>query len=229
LDATSIAVGGGTILHVYAQVVPAQRAKVDRIFSWYLDLVNSNGSAADSSGTPTKATSDRTAQTSSSGVMDGVNRRGIYDTFMDLAGAGVSNAVELFSVPIKGLAQGNVTFKVQAGTGVSGLSQDFIVAPIGGGVPLVGGDYSQATATLAVGSGVCQPMLTSGLTVQPAPAQFVLNFTVCPGKTHTVEFTDDLAHPSWQTLGAGANNSGRATDTLATSSAGKRFYRVRVE
>jgi hypothetical protein len=137
LDATSIAVAGTTTLHVYAQVVPAQRAKVDRIFSWDVDVLNSNGSAADSTGTPIKATSDKTAQISSSGVMDGANRLGIYDTFLNLAGAGVSNAVELFSVPIKGLAQGNVSFNVQASVG-SGPSQDFIVAPIGGGDRLLG-------------------------------------------------------------------------------------------
>jgi hypothetical protein len=226
LDAAQIPVGGSTVLHVYAQVAAAQRAQADRIFSWYVDLVNASGTIADGTAVITKPTADKDPQTSSPGFLDGVNRRGIYDTFLNLPGAGVSAPVELFSVPIKGLAAGNAAFHVAAGSGVPGLGEDFIVAPTGGGDPWLGGDYSQATANLTVGAGSCQPSLTPLLNVQASGAkQLVLNFTVCAGKTHTVEATDDLAHPNWQALPGAPHNSGSITDAVGT---GKRFYRVRV-
>src|SRR5262245_18138582 len=46
LDASTIPVGGSTLLHVYAQVVPPLRASSERIFSWYIDVLNTNGAVA---------------------------------------------------------------------------------------------------------------------------------------------------------------------------------------
>jgi hypothetical protein len=226
LDSNQIAVGGTTTLHVFAQVLPSLRPAADRIFSFYLDLLNSNGAMADSTGAITKPSSDKDPETSSSGFLDGANRRGIYDTFLNLPGAGVTTPVELFSVPIKGLSQGTVTFKIQAGTGVPGLSEDFIVAPTGGGNPLVGGDYSQASAQLVVGAGGCQSQLSARLNVVSGKTnQIVLSFTSCPKSTAVLEFTADLGHPNWQPL-PGVNGASGSANDPATAPA--RFYRVRL-
>src|SRR5215210_6328870 len=92
LDTNTIAVGGTTTLRVFGQVVPTLRADADRIFSWYLDVLNTNGSIAQANyNAMQKAASDRHPQTSSTGFNSGANRHGIYDTFQDFAGAGVTN------------------------------------------------------------------------------------------------------------------------------------------
>jgi hypothetical protein len=229
LDANQIVVGATTTLHVYAQVIAAQRTNADRIFSWYVDLVNPAGSVADSSAPIIKSTSDQDPQTSSSGVLDGSNRRGIYDTFLNLPGAGVNAPVELFSVPVKGLSSGTVTFQITAGSGVPGLSEDFIVAPLGDGNPLLGGDYSQASVSLSVGTGGggCQPSLYPSLQVQAGGnKQLALSFQACPGQNNIVEATSDLAHPSWVPLPGAPHNSGSVTDPITS---GNRFYRVHLE
>jgi hypothetical protein len=69
--------------------------------------------------------------------------------------------VELFSLPVEGLAMGQTTFRVQAGSGVPNLSSDFIVAPAGGGEPLFGGDYSLASIDLEVIGGNHAPVLSA--------------------------------------------------------------------
>jgi hypothetical protein len=226
LDASQIGIGETTTLHVYGQVLPASRAKADRIFSFYLDLLNSNGSAA-SLGTATKVSADHDPLTSGAGVLNGANLLGIYDTFLNLAHAGRDVPVELFAVPIRGVSQGTVTFQVRAGSGIPNLSEDFLVAPSSGIDPLLGGDYSQAAVDLSIGTGGCQSRLASPLTVQAGGAkQISLSFTTCPGKSHTVEFTDSLANPNWQPLSGGAPNSGTITDSAARPA---RFYRVRLQ
>lgn len=45
-DTNRIALGGSTFLRVYAEVVPALKSKSDRIFSWYVDILNSTGDIA---------------------------------------------------------------------------------------------------------------------------------------------------------------------------------------
>src|SRR5262245_13157737 len=46
LDSPSVAVGQPTTLRVFAQIKPELRATSDRIFSWYVDIVNTNGLVA---------------------------------------------------------------------------------------------------------------------------------------------------------------------------------------
>ena len=101
LDNPSIGLGGVTTLHVYAQVVPAQRPTSERIFSWYVDLLNPTpGIAAADYSQLQKPTSDNNAQTSSTGTTQSGNRLGIYDTFINdspvsKSGTGVNTPVEL--------------------------------------------------------------------------------------------------------------------------------------
>ena len=166
LDQSQIAVGGTATLHVLAQIAPAARAPADRIFSWYVDLLNLNGGIASADyGALQRPASDKEAQTSSTGHTEEANRLGIYDAFLNLPGAGRDAPVELFSIPLKAMAPGRATFHIRAGTGVSLLSADFLVAATGGGEPLVGGDYNAATIELEVtgaGATPCSP--TIGIT-----------------------------------------------------------------
>src|SRR3954467_9095312 len=85
LDTNRIAVGGATILRIYAQVAPAYRANADQIFSWYLDVQNTNGTVANGNyDAMLKTASDQDPATSSKGITLGSNRKDIYDTFVNL-------------------------------------------------------------------------------------------------------------------------------------------------
>jgi hypothetical protein len=218
---------------VYAQVVPAQRTNSERIFSWYVDLLNSTAAVAVADYSQLlKPTSDKTPQTSSYGTTQGANRTGIYDTFINdvpvsKSGTGVNAPVELFSVPVQGLANGLTTFRLAPGSGVAGLAQDFIVAPLSGDAPLFGGVYDAADAVLQVsGSTPCRPMLTAVYVPFVIGTNRVsLSFAACPGQTNVVEYRDNLVAGIWQALPGAPHNSGLVTDTNSVAS---RFYRVRV-
>lgn len=227
LDSTSIAAGETTQLHVLAQIVPSQRASSDRIFSWYIDLLDNDGSVAIPQFDQLRKTaSDQDSQTSSSGRTDGAHRRGIYDTFLNLPNAGRDTPVELFSVPVSALAPGRVVFSVQAGTTVSELNSDFIVAPAGGGDPRLGGDYSGAKVELQV-RGTAAPRLSISSRVLASQEQVLtVTFTPQAGQTHVVEYRNDLGSgPAWQSLPGAPHNSGTVTDTNRVV---HRFYRLRV-
>jgi hypothetical protein len=229
LDAPAIGVGQSTTLHIYAQVVPSLRTNSDRIFSWYVDVLNTNGGAVNANyGAMLKTASDKDPRTSSNGVSQAANRQGIYDTFLNLPGAGTSNAVELMSIPVTGVAIGKTRFMVQAGSGVPQLSSDFQVAPKGGGAPLLGGNYTAALIDLSVtNSTPCEIQLhVAPLANGGGPnGTLRLTFGLCPGRNHTVEFRsalDDL--PGWQSLPGAPHNSGIVT---VTNTVTQRFFRVR--
>jgi hypothetical protein len=224
LETNQLAVGQSTVLHVYGQVVPALRTNADRIFSWYLDLMNSNGLAVAADFTSlSKPASDNLSQISSNGFSQGANRRGIYDTFLFLPGAGVTNPVELVRVPIVALAAGQTRFSAAAGTGVPSLSSDFLVSPLNGGDPWSGGDYSATVADLQVGAATCQPRL------QLAPLsgrRLQLTFAPCPNYDNFVEFATALSNaPAWQPLPGGPFNSGSVVVSNLTA---QTFFRVRL-
>jgi hypothetical protein len=231
-DSSTIPVGGSTLLHVYAQVVPEQRTNSDRIFSWYVDLLNGTPGVAQADYSQLqKPTSDKNPQTSSFGTTQGANQTGIFDTFINdtpvsKSGTGVNAPVELFNVQVQGLSAGQTTFRVGPGSGVSGLAEDFIVAPLAGDTPLVGGVYNAASAVLQVGgSGPCRPLLSAAyLPGSGVTHRVSLIFVPCPGQTNVVEFRDSLTGGSWQALPGAPHNSGFVTDTNSVAS---RFYRVR--
>lgn len=230
LDAANLTVGQGTTLRVFAQVVPALRANSDRIFSWYVDVLNTNGTIAGANyAAMQKTASDRDPQTSSTGVSEGANRRGIYDTFLNLPGAGTSNRVELMSIPITALSPGRTRFAVQAGTGVA-LDSDFEVISKDFSQSFTGGDYSAAFADLNVtSSGACNPQLRFGrAALGGAPGgTFLLTFTPCPGRTHTVEFRTAIADATgWLPLPGAPHNSGSVT---ITNTGTQRYFRLRTD
>ena len=224
LDNPSIPVGSNTTLRVFAQVVPAQRTNADRIFSWYVNVLNTNGAVAGANyAAMLKTASDRAPQTSSTGFTTNANRFGIYDTFLNLPGAGVSNAVELMAIPVAGTAGGVTQFRVTAGSGVPALSEDFIVAPLGGGGFLSGGDYSVAATNLQVVAS-CQTTLHIALVSGGGLGKpLLLTFTPCAGFNQTVESRDNVKTGSWSALPGAPHNSG---SLYATNSTATKFFRV---
>lgn len=226
LDTNQIGVGQSTTLHVMAQVVPGLQPSSLQIFSWCVDVLNTNGAVASAAySAMSKSASDNSAGTSSTGSDSGANRRAIYDTFMNLPGAGVLNPVELMSIPVSGSAAGKTRFLVQAGTGVS--LTDFIVAASGGGLPYTNGNYSAAFADLAVTNST--PCVLS-LQVTPVTGNggpggtLQLSFAPCPGRTHTVETRAALGDVAgWQALPGAPHNSGIV---IVTNTASLSFYRV---
>jgi len=240
LDDNSIAVGNQTTLRAFAQITADQRQISDRIFSWYVDLLNADsGVATGNIEALVRPTSDNHSTTSSSGVTDGAgNQRGIFDTFIDRPGASKNELVELFNVPIRGLTLGEVTFQVREGSGEN-LALDFLIARAGGGDPVgwdpdgpafqVVGGYTAAQATLTVVEGQAGEV-TLAISVESLGGDqgnlVTLTFDPLAGRTHTVEFRDSLNSGSWQPVAGDPHNSGQAFD-VATAS--QRFYRVRVE
>jgi hypothetical protein len=228
LDSPTVAVSQTTTLRVFAQVVPNLRTNSERIFSWYVDVLNTNGSVASANyAAMQKTASDNDSQASSTGTPDGANRRGVYDFFINRPGAGVTNAVELMAIPITGQAAGQTRFRVQAGTTVPEFSSDFLVATTNGPA-YTGGDYAAAFVDLIVtGASGCSPQLLAvPLAGGGGPGgTFQLTFTPCPGRTHTVEYRAALGDvPGWLPLPGAPHNSGTVTITNATN---YRFFRVR--
>ncbi len=227
LDTNVVSVGGTTTLHVKAQILPAFRSGSDRIFSWYVDVLNTNGTAASANyGAMQKTASDNDPLISSNGTADAANRRGIFDTFLNLPGAGRDSPVELMAIPVTGVAVGATRFRIQAGTGV-GLTEDFLVAPAGGGDPLMGGDYSAAFVDLnVVNTGIPKPVLSITPTNTGGHTEFILRYAVQPGFDYYVEHRDGLGNSAgWQIFPGGPYNSGIYVDIDPPS---PRFYRVLV-
>jgi hypothetical protein len=228
LETNRIPVGGSTTLRVFASVVPSERENADRIFSWYVNLLNSAGTIARADYAQlSKPTSDNDPLISAKGVTEGFNQTGIYDTFLNLPGAGVAEPVLLFAVPVTGIALGKTTFKVQAGTGVSGLSEDFTVAPAGGGDLLMGGNYSSANIDLQVIAAVVTPpsiKLTLKRPLPPTPGRLDLSFNVTNGWNYFVEWRTNLTTgSSWQKVSTSPLNTGTIS---LTNTAPRTFYRV---
>ncbi len=228
LDTNTITVGGSTTLHVYAQVLPAYQASAERIFSWYVDVLNTNGAVASANYAGLlKPTADKDPQTSSNGFPSAANRLGIFDTFLNLPGAGTNPPVELIRLSVTGLAAGQTRFGVRAGTGVPSLSQDFIVAPQGGGAFLSGGSYAGALAVLTVLAStnaridclsIAQTNLPGGLN------QVTLQYCPPPGYSTYVQYRNQLVGGAdWQSFPNGPHNSGLYRDTNNVTI---RFYRI---
>jgi hypothetical protein len=216
-------------LRVFARVVPAQQTNSERIFSWHVDVINTNAAAASANySAMLKTASDKDPQTSSIGTQDGAHRRGIYDTFLNLPGAGVNESVKLMAIPVTGVAAGQTRFRIQAGTG-AGLSSDFLVAPVSGSEPLTGGNYAQAEASLTVLPGASLPSARVSMAVTNAAGGakgVMLSFPTTAGFNYTAQFRDQLTTcTGWQPLPGAPHNSGTAFQ-LATP--GQRFYRVAV-
>lgn len=230
LDTNVIAVGQSTTLHIYARVMPAYLTNAERIFSWYVDVLNTNGAAASANWAASlKPTSDNDPLISSNGFSSGANRLAIFDTFLNRPGAGTNPAVELLRIPVTGLAVGQTRFGVRAGTSAPALNDDFIVAPLDGGAYLSGGDYTAAFTNLTVVSAPASAAITC-LTIaytnlSSSQHRITLNFCPVSGYDHYVESRDQASGGTgWQTAAGGPYNSGVYVET---NNVALRFYRVR--
>ena len=229
LDTNIIAVGQSTTLRVFAQVVPTLRTNADRIFTWYVDVLNTNGTTAGASyNALQKSASDNDPQLSSNGFNNGAHRLGIYDTFLNRPGAGVSTPVELMSIPVIGLVAGQTRFGVLRGTGVANLSEDFLVAPTGGGSLMTGGNYSTAFANLTVlaaSSNAINCLTITQVDLGGGANQVTVQFCPLPGYNHYVEYRDQLGvGAGWQAFPGGPHNSG---NLIVTNSSPQLFFRIR--
>jgi len=225
LDTNRVAVGASTTLHIYAQVAPAYRSSADQIFSWYLNVRNTNGSVAGANyNAMLKSSSDGDAKTSSTGTTVGADRKDIYDTFLNLPGAGVVAPVELMSIPVTGLAGGHTRFQATAGNGLP--LTDFLVGLNGLSDFVTGGDYGAAFADLDVIDSGCSILLhIAPIGASGGPGQrLALTFVPCPGLNHTVQFRGALDDAiGWRSLPGAPHNSGSVT---VTNTAASQFFRV---
>ena len=156
VDKTSISVGETTKLRVWGKVAPAIESSSDRIFSWYVDALNPAPQTAaprwDELLMPASDSPNGSTVSSSRGTTQGGNRVGIRNTFLTKPGAGVPAPVVLLEVEVTGVAAGDASFSVRAGTGTPQVTYDFQVARQGGGQAFTGGVYTAASVTLTVTS-----------------------------------------------------------------------------
>ena len=113
-----------------------------------------------------------------------------------------------------------------AGSGLPGLSADFIVAPVGGGDSLIGGVYSAASVELEVAELlICRPHLEISHSSLGGQTNCVrIEFAPCAGWDHFVEYRDQVAQGPWRVLPGPPHNGGIVMDTNTVR---QRFYRVR--
>lgn len=146
-----LTVGQTATLRATAQIVPSLRSKADQIFSWNVDLiVIQENSTRLATVELLRSASDREVETSSSGVADGSDLRGIHDTFLNRPHAGRDEPVELFSVPIVATGAGEVIVLLRPGSGLFQLEQDFLTLPSSDEAFWTGADYSTASLTLTI-------------------------------------------------------------------------------
>jgi hypothetical protein len=229
LDTNRLALGSSATLRAYAQVAPGYRASAAQIFSWYIDLVVSGSNTVELAySSLQRPASDRDPLTSSAGTRDGPNVRGIYDTFLARTNVGVTEPVELLSIPVRAVAPGVATIAIQAGTAVNGLENDFVVEPIGDGPILTGADYTLARAEIRVTAPLTNVVATISQTLLPENRGrlMTIRFPVVSGNIYAVEYRTALdASTTWQSLPQAPHNTGYADDTNSTPA---RFYRVKV-
>lgn len=150
IDKPQLKVGETATARVFARIVPEQLETTTQIVTWYVDLLNSNGSAVQvQPATLIVPESDSQPNTSSKGTLSGGQLRAIYDTLFSNVGAGHDAPVELFSVQLKAVTVGVSRFSVAAGTGAPALAEDFIVSSSTGD-PIYGGLYDTAIAEISV-------------------------------------------------------------------------------
>jgi len=229
-DKPVIAVGETTTLRVTAQVVPSLRPRAQQIFAWHLDLVQEFADPVELSlASIARPSSDRDPGTSSAGTLEGNFLKGIYDTFVGFPTAGVADPVVLLTVPVVGRREGVAVFRMQAGSGPTNLSGDFLVTGTNPDDVWTGGNYTNAVASIEVRPTPLEPpRLTISLdrSTTGQGGIVMLDFPVFSGLLYTVQFTEAIGSGAvWQNLPDAPHNTGRATDRLGI---GSRFYRVAV-
>lgn len=226
LDRASLGAGETTVIRAFAQVDASLRSTADRIFSWNIDLLSLDPEVAvPDPGSLVRPVSDKDPVLGSVGVTDGPHLRGIRDSFLELPGAGVAQAVELFSVTLRALAPGKASFRLRAPVGSGGLDPDFLVLPIDDRDAWSGAGYGGAVVTLTVSgtAGGTPPTLRIG----PGPDGAIrIEASTVAGSRVAVEESDGLeAAAAWRRVAESA--AGAATVSYETKpTASRRFYRA---
>lgn len=226
VDRASLGAGETTVIRAFAQVDASLRSTADRIFSWNLDLLSLDPEVAvPDPGSLVRPVSDKDPVLGSVGVADGPHLRGIRDSFLELPGAGVAQAVELFSVAIRALAPGKATFRLRAPVGSGGLDPDFLVLPFDDRDAWSGAGYAGAVVTLTVnatGAGT-PPTLRIG---PGADGAIRIEGSTGAGGRVALEESDGLETPAvWRRVAeAAAGSTVVGYETKPT--APRRFYRA---
>jgi hypothetical protein len=220
LDKSRIDVGETTKLHIWGAIAQTIVADSDRIFSWYVDGLNSAPDIAAPAWAgllmPVSDSPGGTASSASRGTVVEADCLGIRNTFLTKAGAGKQTPVELFQVDVKGLRNGTATFSCGPGTSTPAVLYDFQVARLGGGLPFTGGNYDTASITLRVG-----PELPPAPVITAQPT----NKTVTVGQpiAFTVAVTGESLAYQWQLNGTnitGATGASYSITNVRTNDAG---------
>lgn len=224
LDRSSLQAGGETTLRAFARIDPALAATADQIFSWNVDLLALDGAVAGIDPLRlARAASDRDPDTSSGGVPDGSDLRGIRDTFLNRPAAGLGEPVELFSVPVLAVSSGTARFRLAPGASGIFFDSDFLVVPKDDSPALTGGNYQEAFAVLTVGSAPEGPTLQISVTPE---GRIKIEFDTAAGAQYSLESRDGWgAQQPWQAFPGGAVNAGRFTLEIHNSG-GVRFFRA---
>lgn len=217
---TSLIVGESTTVTVFGQIDAAIEAGADRIFTWYIDVLNSGGGVAAGYASFQTPTSDNAPPPASGdGTGEGSNRRGIFDSFLGTPAAGKGSRIVLAQFEVTALAPGTATFSAAPGT-TRPIAFDFQVAMTGGGSS-TGGNYSAASVDIVVfpppGDVDLKVRLTGSHEVE-------LSFTPQAGFNHRVQRNADLTPDSWADLPGGPHDLG--TVLIDTIGAPVRFYRI---
>lgn len=226
-DAATLAPGATTVVRAFAQVSPGYRARADRIFTWYLDLLVSTPEQLELDvASLTRPRSDADPVLGSPGIADGASLMGIRDSFLNLEGAGVAAPVELFSIRVLARAPGPGVLRLRPGTLGADDSPDFLVLPSSEEDPWSGGEYAAATTQIVVSDetsgGGTPPRLSLEL-----DSKGTIRVTVQgePGEVVALEETENLGDRAvWRRVG---QSEGRTPEFVhETSALGPvRFYR----
>lgn len=207
--------GQKTMIRVFAQIDASIEADAVGIFTWYIDLLNSNEAVAvPDYDNLTMNTSDNVPNSSSSGTTIGENRRGIHNSmFLSDPGAGKGSPVELLAVEVTPNRLGVATFSVQAGTTKPLLTDDFLVSRTGLpplSPPFTGGNYAMASVTVSV-----IPVTKAiELDIRKAAGECVeICFTPKAGFNHTVMFSENQLPGTWTALPGAPHNGGSVIDS----------------
>jgi len=108
-----------------------------------------------------------------------------------------------------------------------------------------GGTTFSSSARFQLGSTIAQPLaavptnapysIQGGFWIWPSPAffapakngdNFIVSFQTNPGNTYTVQYTDTLSPPNWQSLPSVAGNGAVEAVTNSAPGIAQRFYRL---
>jgi hypothetical protein len=154
VDKPVIRIGETTRLRFWGTIAPAIAPDSDRIFSWYVDALNSAPEVVaplwDQLLMPGCDSPTGSTGLSSRGATAGADRVGIRNTFLSRPGAGKVAPIQLFEVELTGVASGQAMFSLRAGTGTPTVAHDFQVARLGGGAAFTGGTYTSSVVIVTV-------------------------------------------------------------------------------